>query len=443
MSLKNRLRSAIGTKKGAEVPWVMSGRTVYLTDSLDQPSMSRDTAMKISTVNRCVEVLSTSMAVLPLYIVNEQTHQRVNNHALGNVLWARPCPNMTPFDYARLMAANELLNGNAYAWIVRDQRSGSPKELIPLDPARVTVVQEASGLVWYRYSDPLSGDLYRIDQEDMIHYKGYSVDGVKGISVLRRAATTLETSQAADRYERAIYRNGGQPSGVLTTDADLSERTVPIRDKTGNVVARVPGKDHIRNEWEKLHRGPDNAMRLAVLDHGLKYQPISMSGADLQFVENKDVRVADICRFFGVPLHLVYAGKQSYASNEQNGIEYVNYTLLGYERQWDQEDTYKLLLPSERRKGERVKRELKVFLQGDTAAQANWMKTMREIGAYNADEIRALDDRPPAPGGEEYYASLNYVPQSEWKELTRTRNGAGAVETKENSNEQHQKTRNH
>ena len=145
-----------------------------------------------------------------------------------------------------------------------------------------------------------------------------------------------------------------------------------------------------------------------------------------QFVESNEVRVADVCRFFGVPLHLAYSGKQSYQSNEQNGIEYVNYTLLGYETQWDQEDTYKLLLPGERAGRDRIKRELKVFLKGDTAAQAAWYQAMRILGVYNANEIRALEDMPNIKGGNSYYASLNYVPQDIWPVLSMIRAlGAG------------------
>lgn len=146
-----------------------------------------------------------------------------------------------------------------------------------------------------------------------------------------------------------------------------------------------------------------------------------MTNADAQFVESNDVRVADVCRFFGVPLHLAFAGKQSYQSNEQNGIEYVTYTLLGYETQWSQEDSYKLLLPGERRGSLRIRRELKVFLKGDTAAQAAWYQAMRLNGAYNANEIRALEDLPAILGGESYYASLNYVPLDQFRVLSTMR----------------------
>ena len=160
---------------------------------------------------------------------------------------------------------------------------------------------------------------------------------------------------------------------------------------------------------------------MAVLDLGLKYQPISMTNSDAQFVESNEVRVADVCRFFGVPLHLVYAGKQSYQSNEQNGIEYVNYTLLGYETQWGQEDSYKLLLPGERDKGLRIKRELKVFLRGDSAAQSAWYRAMREISVYSANDIRGLEDLPAVPGGDSRYSSLNFIPLEDFAELSRLR----------------------
>ena len=413
MSITKSIRKTLTgreTVKSAEVPWVMSSESVYGIAPDNAMAMSRDNAMKISTVNRCVEVLSTSMAVLPTYITNENTHERIHRHRLGEIFWNRPNEAMTQFDFDRLQMGNEVLRGNAYAWIIRDPVSGRSRERIPLSPDLVNIMQEQDGTIWYSYADPISGDLYRIDQEDMEHLKGYSTDGIRGIGVLKRAAMTLETSMAAERFERGIYLNGGRPGGVLTTETDLRDKSVPIKAADGTVTGWISGKDHIRNEWEKVHRGPDNALRLAVLDNGLKYQPISMSGSDLQFVENKDVRVADLCRFFGVPLHLVYAGKQSYASNEQNGIEYVNYTLLGYVRQWEQEESYKHLFPGERTKGERIKRELKTFLQGDTAAQANWLRTMRELGAYNADEVRALDDRPKIPGGDAYTVGPNYTP---------------------------------
>lgn len=388
----------------------------WFLDELNATAMSTDKAMKISTVNRCVEVLSTSMAVLPVYIMDETTKERLKAHRLGRILWGQPNEAMTSFDHSRLLMNNEVLRGNAYDWIFRDRITGYPKELIPLPPDYVTIQSDYMGHIWYIFTHPVTGTVFSLRPEDVRHYKAYSTDGIEGISVLKRAALTLDTSLAAQKYENSTWNSGGQPSGILTTEADLGD-AVEETQEDGTVV-KVDPKDQLRKSWEKIHRGADNAMRLAVLDLGLKYQPISMTNSDAQFVESNEVRVADVCRFFGVPLHLVYAGKQSYQSNEQNGIEFVRYTLLGYETQWGQEDTRKLLLPSEVDAGLRIKREMKVFLRGDTVAQAQWYRTLREIGAYSVDDILGLEDMPKVPGGGTRYASWNYGPLEMFEALS-------------------------
>ena len=401
---------------GGAIPTLTLDNPAGWISGEESVAMSRDKAMKVSTVNRCVEVLSTSMAVLPVYTMNESTKERLPDHPLQPMLWSRANESMSTFDYQRLMMCNQLLRGNAYAGIVRDPRSGRQQELIPLPPDYVSPVFDDIGDFWYVFTHPVSGEMTLLRPEDVIHYKAYSEDGIEGVSVLKRASLTLSTARAAAQYENSTWLNGGQPCGILTTDSDLGGQVQRVQADGSTVW--VDPKDELRRSWESVHRGPDKAFRVAVLDLGLKYQPISMTNSDAQFVESNEIRVADVCRFFGVPLHLAYAGKQSYASNEQNGIEFVNYTLLGYETQWGQEDTYKLLLPSERAGGLRIKRELKVFLKGDTTAQAAYYRALREIGALNADEIRALEDRGRIPGGSTYYASWNYGPLADFARLS-------------------------
>ena len=102
--------------------------------------------------------------------------------------------------------------------------------------------------------------------------------------------------------------------------------------------------------------------------------------------------MADVARFFGLPLYLLNAGKQAYSSNEQNSIDFVKHTMLPIIVQREQEDSRKLLLPRERDAGLRLKREPKQLLRGDTAAQAAWYKAMREAGVV-------LGGRHPGAGG--------------------------------------------
>lgn len=372
-------------------------------------------ARKLSAVDRCIEILSDSMGKLPSYIMDNKTRQRVDLPLL-RLLNVRPNEAMTRFDYERLMQVNLDLQGNAYAWISRDARTGYPVELIPLQPDHVTPYVALDSSLWYIYTNPRTGEMFRLSPADVLHYKAYSLDGIEGISILHRAALTIQTGLAAQEYQRAMYRNGVRPSGVLTTDTDIGGETT-VRNSDGS-TEKISKKELIRREWEKIHAGPGNGFRVAVMDHGLKYQPISVSNSDAQFVESEEIRVADVCRFFGTPLHMVYAGKQAYSSNEQNAIEFTRFTLQPLVVQREQEDSYKLLLPRERADGLRIRRELKGLLRGDTTAQAAWYKAMREVGAYSPNDICALEDLPAVPGGDGRYASWNYGPLSRWEELS-------------------------
>lgn len=394
----------------------------------DAVALSRDKAMKLSTVSRCVELRANAIAMLPVYLMAEDTKARPRDHPLGPLLWGQPNEVMTRFDYEKLMQANLDLCGNAYAWINRDSRTGRPEELIPLLPGNVTPYLDQAGALWYVYTDPRTGGITRLAPEDVLHYKAYSQDGITGISILRRASMAISTGLAAQQYQGDLYANGGRPSGVLKTTSDLSGKPdVPVQNAAGETEI-VSRKELIRREWEKVHSGPGRGFRTAVLDLGLDYTPIAMNNADAQFVESEEYRVADVARFFGVPLYLLNAGKQAYSSNEQNSIDFVKHTMLPIIVQREQEDSWKLLLPRERAQGLRIKREPKQLLRGDTAAQAAWYKAMRETGPYSVNDIRALEDLEAVPGGDSHNASLNYVPLEDWRELSRLRAMQGRQE---------------
>lgn len=394
--------------------------------SEDAVALSRDKAMKLSTVSRCVELRANAIAMLPVYLMDEGTKARPRDHPLGPLLWGAPNEVMTRFDYEKLMQANLDLCGNAYAWIDRDRRTGRPGELIPLRPDSVEPFLDPGGALWYIYANPRTGELTRLSPEDVLHYKAYSADGITGISILRRASTAISTGLSSQRYQADLYANGGRPSGVLKAAADLGGN-VEITNAAGEKEI-ISKKELIRREWEKIHNGPGKGFRVAVLDLGLDYTPIAMSNAEAQFVESEEYRVADVARFFGVPLYLLNAGRQAYSSNEQNSIDFVKHTILPLIVQREQEDSRKLLLPRERAQGLRIKREPKQLLRGDTAAQAAWYKAMREIGPYSVNDIRAYEDLEAVPGGDSRNASLNYVPLEDWRELSRLRAMQGRQE---------------
>lgn len=405
--LVNRMKSSLFDVRNmsTEILTLDNPKGWLTGDTLDGTSRRR--AMKLSAVSACVEIVASSCAKLPTFIVNSNTYERVD-HPLNDVLKLRPNEAMSRYTYEHLMTCNYLLRGNGYAAINRD-RFAHPIELLPLPPDYVTPFYDADGVLWYGFTHPHTGERRRLSNQDVLNYPAYSEDGINGISVLRRAAETIGTAQMAQQYEYSFYRKGAQVPGVLSVDTSLDRES----------------KQKLRDEWEQAYSGIDNAFRIAVLDLGLKYQPISVSNHDAQFVENKAVSVADISRFFGVPLYMLNEGKQSYSSNEQNSIEFVTRTLQPLITAREQEDTYKLLSDADIRKGLCVKRNMLALLRGDTTARSTWYKNMREIGVFSADDIRHLEDMPSVPGGDVRFASLNYVPLEDFQTLSQRRNSGG------------------
>lgn len=172
--------------------------------------------------------------------------------------------------------------------------------------------------------------------------------------------------------------------------------------------------------------GPSNAHRVAILDLGLDYKPLAASNRDAQFVENKQMSIVDISRYFGVPLYKLNEGKQAYGSNEQNAIEYVTGTLHPIITQYEEEQSYKLLTATDLGKYE-IRINMMAELKGDTASRAAWYRAMSELSVFCPDDICALEDIPNVPGGHLRRASLNYVPLDLWEELSRSRNSGAAA----------------
>lgn len=397
--------------------------------TLDSPAgwytdgSSTDAALKISAVSACVEIISNSIAMLPVFVINEKTKDRLDDHPLGDILWHRPNEIMTPLRYRQLTEAQVLSYGNSYVWIYRD-KAGQPVELIPLQPGSCEPWYDSKGQKWWYFArDPKNGHPYWMDPVDILHYKGFSLDGIHGMSVLSRARRSIETAQYMEQVQRSTYANGGRPSGVLTVDADIGGYTEIEENGEKKQISR---KELIRREWEKYHSSPGTAFRTAVLDNGLKYQPISMTNADAQFVQNKAISVEDICRFFCVPPYKLGVGKQSYSSNEQNNIEFAMQTLQPRITAREQEDSWKLLTLTQRNKEhQRIRLNMAAILRADAKTRADVERSYREMGVYSVNDIRRLEDLPDVPGGDIRLGSLNYVPLERFEELSVVRNAPG------------------
>ena len=422
MSIRNGLRAV------ARSPSAQKALTAGALAAAGYPVTGIDTgetfARKLSAVDRCIELLSDSMGKLPCFIMDSRTRER-QQLPLLQLLNVRPNEAMTPFIRKKVLETSRQVNGNGYDWILRNPRTGRIEELIPVPGNLVEPWRDLGGRVWYTVTHPWTGEPMVLPNEDICHYKAATRDGLKGVATLRRASETIASARAQQQYERSFYESGGQPSGVLQTDSDLNGYA---KGPDGKVLKREDGtavklKDQLRSEWEKVHAGPSNSHRLAILDLGLKYTPIAATNADAQFIESKEISIRDIARYFGIPLYKLQEGKQAYGSNEQNSIEYVVGTLHPIVTQYEEEMTWKLLLESQVDAGLEIRINMMAELRGDTSARKDWYKAMNEIGVFSVNDIEELEDRPAVPGGDARKASVNYVPLEDWPELSRLRAG--------------------
>lgn len=423
MSLSDNLRAALGVR--ADVKNAVTVESLVAAGAFPGgEAITEENARKLSAVDGCIEILSNSMAKLPNYLIDKNSRERVD-HYLLQLLNVRPNEAMAPSVRRKMLETNRNEGGCAYDWIVRDPRTGRVRELIPVPWRLVQPWRDGGGRVWYTVTHPLTGEPMVLPNEDVCHYKAATRDGLKGISPLKRASEVIASAKAAQEYERNYYERGGQPSGVLETESDIGGYVKDVngeflRDSDGTAVTR---KELLRREWEKVHAGPSNSHRIAILDLGLKYTPLGISNEDAQFVQSREISVQDICRFFSVPLYKLQAGKQSYESNNAQAVEYVTGTLMPIIVQYEEEQTWKLLTDSEIKRGLEIKINAMAELRGDAESRGEWYRKMREIGVFNANDIRDLEDMPTIEGGDIYLVSKNYAPLDTFRETSAAESG--------------------
>ena len=294
-----------------------------------------------------------------------------------------------------------LLYGNAYAQIIRNGK-GEVIGLYPLMPSKMTVDRDSRGQLYYLYSrgtddSPTgeeNGQIY-LPPEQVLHIPGLGYDGIEGYSPLAMAKNAVGLAIATEEYGAKFFANDAAPGGVLEHPGVLKN------------------PDKVRESWNKLFRGSANSHQIAVLEEGLKYQPIGISPEQAQFLETRKFQINEIARIFRVPPHMVGdLEKSSFSNIEQQSLEFVKYTLDPWVIRWEQTIHRSLLLPDEKSQYF-VKFNVEGLLRGDYQSRMNGYAIGRQNGWMSANDIRELEnlDRIPAEeGGDLYLINGNMLP---------------------------------
>lgn len=356
-------------------------------------SISQESSLKFSCVYACVNLRANTIAKMPLYVYKRtpEGKERVDN-SLSYALNVRPNPNMTPFAFKHTISSHIDLWGNAYVYF---EIKNGKYNLWILNPWEVVVLKDPlTGVV--TYSGTFNSMPKTFLQKEILHFKALSIDGLSGRSRITMARETLGNIQASQRMLGGFYKNGTASKGIITYPDPLNKNT----------------KTAIRDDWQEINSGLENVGKVAILDNGLDYKSIGMSFEDAQYLQLAKFNIEEICRIFNVPLHMVGMLDRSTFNNiQQQSIDYISNSIQPTITDIEEEGNYKLFSSQQSNQGYYIKFNMAVALRADDEARSNYYEKMLNLGAYNIDEVRELEDKNPLPNGmgSKYRVSLNSI----------------------------------
>lgn len=356
---------------------------------------SRENAMLLSTVYRCVDVISDSVAQLPLetYKLDTEGFKRPYvDHPIYTLMDEEPNEDMTRFTFFKTMVASVLLKGNAYAYIERDGK-GNAIQLIylPVNLVGIVWITDTHGIRRKRYQVAGFKDL--VQPKDMIHILNFSYDGIIGVSTLTHARQTLGIATDSESHASGFFKNGASMAGVLTIEGTRLNKEQ---------------KEQNYNEWSaRTNPTTGNPNGIVILEGNMKYQPITINPKDSQLLESRQFNVVDVCRFFSVsPVKAFDLSKSSYATVEATQLGFLTDTVAPMLTKIELELQRKVPLPSEKGRM-KIEFNTKGFLRADKAAQAAYLNTMFNIGAMTPNEIRRENNMSKVEYGDNAFVQVN------------------------------------
>ena len=360
--------------------------------------VTADKAIQLSAVWACVRLLSESVSTLPVKIYARQadgSRKLAQNHPVYQVLCRRPNLEMTPSRFMLMVVASICLRGNAF---VEKLFIGSKLvSLVPLLPQNMVVKRLDSGRLGYTYTE--NGKKRVIPEKNLMHIRGFGLDGVCGMMPLSSGRDVIGAAMAVEESAAKIFENGLQSSGFLSADMALDDAQ---RERLREYMAKFTSSK--------------NAGKIMVLEGGLKYQNVTMNPEAAQMLETRSFGIEEICRWFRVPPFMVgHTSKQSSWASSLEGmnLQFLTHTLRPLLVNIEQEIS-RCLLSGE----EDIFAEFSVegLLRADSAGRAAYYTSALQNGWMSRNDVRRLENMPPIEGGDIYTVQLNLTPLEDLKQ---------------------------
>jgi HK97 family phage portal protein len=358
-------------------------------------AVTPDTVLQLATAWSCIRLLSETIGTLPLQVYQRQGEVKslARDHLLYGLLHDSPNSDQTAAEFVEAMIACLCLWGNFYA---RKQFVG--KRLVAIEqlrPDRMSVKRNALGRRVYVYSGGAKAETF--DEDTIFHVRGFGVGGDVGLSPISYARQTMGTALAADETAAETFRNGLQISGFIK-EAPGTKATKEQRAEMMELFDRFMGSR--------------NAGKVMPLPHGFDFASISMNPEDAQLLQTRRFHVEEICRWFRVPPFMIGHTEKSSSWGtglEQQMIGFLTFSLRPYLTRIEQA-IKKQLIPITERANLYAEFNLDGLLRADSQGRAALLSALGQNGFLTRNEGRALDNRPPMPGGDVLTVQSNLVP---------------------------------
>jgi HK97 family phage portal protein len=359
--------------------------------------ITESNAMTVADVYKCVTVIRETVAMLPWELRQSQDPRgsiAARKHPLYTILHDEPNDMMTSFTYKEAMLSHILLWGRHVSYIERNASTGKIVALWPLRPDRVRYQIKDGQRWWYVTSD--LGQESQFWDDEILYIPAFTTDGYNSVSPIRLHAEALGLAKAMEIYGAKLFGNGSTPPGYLSHPNTLKKET----------TARL------KEQWEQLHRGLDNAHRIAVFEEGVTFKTLSMPNDEAQFLQTRQFQRTEIPGFWRVPAHKINDNAASTFDNiESLDQQFYNDAVTPRLVQIEQCCNRSLLLPNEKKKYF-TKFNMKGAMRGDTKARTELYKTLFDRGAMSADDILDTEDEDLIGGilGNRRFVAMNMVP---------------------------------
>lgn len=372
-------------QRSSEPSWdALKYGAVDLSGGLINPRVAEN----LSTVLACVGAISSAMASLPAYIYRQQERGREIDatHPLAQLIASGPNEHQTWSDWIEWVMASVLLRGNALCRIITDER-GAVVALKPIPWEWVSVQLLPSGRLVYDVVELThlyggTGKPRRLLQDEVFHLRDRSDDGLLGRSRLQRAAAVVQAGLSIQEFANALYRNGVNPSGALQVDTKLTTEQ----------------KQQLGAAFKDSFAGASRAAKALVLDQGMKWQTISISPEDAEFLASRRFTVEELARLFNVPPPMAGDLTHGTFANTETLVRlFATNTLTPWVRKLEAEFT-RSVFSAATRATHRLEMDLSGLLRGDPAQRWQAWKIAVEAGILSPDEVREEEGwNPGAP----------------------------------------------